>query len=85
MLALCHEGTISRSESLSLPKKNVSGPAEVDTRKQTYLLRTQGPILVAVDSIGRDKRMETKRRLAVFWDHGLAVLRRASCQREVCS
>ena len=49
------------------------------------MLRAQGPILVAVDSIERDERMETERRLAVFWYHGLAVLGRASCQREVYS
>jgi hypothetical protein len=38
------------------------------------LLGTEGSVLVAVNCIERDERMETKRGLAVLWDHRLAML-----------
>lgn len=41
---------------------------------QTRLLSTEGPVLVAVNCIEGDERMETKRSFAILWDHCLAML-----------
>jgi len=38
------------------------------------LFRTEGSVLVAIDCIEGDERMETTRSFAVFWDHCLAIL-----------
>jgi len=41
------------------------------------LLSAEGSVLVAVNCIERDKRMETECGLIVFWNHRLAILEQA--------